>query len=366
MQTKMPPNLLGNWLDNVTYGNMMPRYQLMNQFVARRIDCGLTTEAFSKSYMTNDIDREMENIKEALVAQGYIFTRWAESDAFTFCKVMRDPRYVTDELMVGTTAMLEKQPHGFSLSCSGDATDVKNIQVIFTEKFKDSGVRVRTAVKVKNGQLVTETAIVDSNPLTDPRQVFYPYLKRPLKDYYSDFMAAKENVLILIGPAGTGKSTFLRGLATIGRVPVMVAYKKEVVQSPELIEVFHDSSSIKALALEDSDLFISSREGGNELMSSLLNNSEGLIPRPQKKLVFSTNLSDVNKIDPALLRRGRCFDVIRFDKLTVAEARAVEAEMGLPPQELDDHKTWTLSEILNPVDENRQMPSRDRTGIGFR
>jgi ATP-dependent 26S proteasome regulatory subunit len=42
-------------------------------------------------------------------------------------------------------------------------------------------------------------------------------------------------------------------------------------------------------------------------MSRFLNISDGLIKLPNKKLVFTTNVTNFENIDSALLRPGRCF-----------------------------------------------------------
>ena len=69
-----------------------------------------------------------------------------------------------------------------------------------------------------------------------------------------------------------------------------------------------------------------------------------------KKLVFSTNLPSVRDVDSALMRPGRCFDVVEFRPLKRDEAEVVAAELGLV---LPDGSEFTLAEMFN------EQPSGD-------
>lgn len=362
--TDKPTSLLGAWLNNIYPGGMSADQLASTHFFMSRIDRSLSTEPFIKTIQSVDSKVDLVKIKELLSSRGYAYAGVTYAENMLFYKgVFLGPG--ENEVFVPFSWLrVELRKNSFGVYGGGDPLEIAQINQLFTENFSDSGVLVSLAVKFRDKTLTTKDEVIEASPLTNPRQVFYPYIKQDLLDYYKQFMEARENVLILLGPPGTGKSTFLRGLITMGNNPAMLAYNKDVISSPELTETFYSSDST-ILALEDCDAAIASRDTGNEIMAGLLNDSEGIIPRKRKKLVFSTNLPDINKIDPALLRAGRCFDVVHFRHLTLAEARAVELEMEMPQQNLVGEK-WTLSQILNPVDENRQMPSRDRTGIGFR
>jgi len=100
------------------------------------------------------------------------------------------------------------------------------------------------------------------------------------------------------------------------------------------------------MIIEDADTILSSREDdGNKLMSRFLNVSDGLIKLPNKKLVFTTNISDFTKVDPALLRPGRCFGVLHTRLLNLNEAQAAARVANLPiPTE---KKEYSLAELFN-------------------
>jgi ATP-dependent 26S proteasome regulatory subunit len=96
-------------------------------------------------------------------------------------------------------------------------------------------------------------------------------------------------------------------------------------------------------------------------MHKFLNVSDGLISAADKKMVFSTNLPNIQDIDSALMRPGRCFDVVEFRPLTREEAKVVveETRNGKVPE---GKSQITLAELFS------QQPSAGtarRKGIGF-
>jgi hypothetical protein len=160
-----------------------------------------------------------------------------------------------------------------------------------------------------------------------PRTEFYPQLGgEELTDYYGRFVASGSNVLVLIGPPGTGKTSFIRGLLHHTGGGAIVSYDTAILESDEIFADFM-SGEETFMILEDADTFLSSRsKSGNTIMHRFLNLGDGLMSTSGKKIVFSTNLPSVRDIDDALLRPGRCFDVMRFGKLSADEARAIRPD----------------------------------------
>jgi hypothetical protein len=186
-----------------------------------------------------------------------------------------------------------------------------------------------------------------------PRNEFYPQLgEETLASYYDRFMASGSNVLVLIGGPGTGKTSFIRGLLHHTGGGAMVSYDTAILESDEIFADFM-SGEETFMILEDADTFLSSRsKGGNTIMHRFLNLGDGLMSTSGKKIVFSTNLPSVRDIDDALLRPGRCFDVMGFGRLEPDRARAVKPDYaGTLPV--------SLAELLG---EGGAVTSR---GVGF-
>lgn len=156
----------------------------------------------------------------------------------------------------------------------------------------------------------------------------YPWLPKDIGAYIDDYMNSDASVLILLGPPGTGKTTFIKNLIHRSGANAKVTYDEKVMSDDSLFANFIEGDE-KFLIMEDADAFLSAREDGNTMMHRFLNVSDGLISAKDKKLVFSTNLPSVRDIDDALMRPGRCYDVIEFRPLKRAEAVVVASGLGL-------------------------------------
>jgi ATP-dependent 26S proteasome regulatory subunit len=170
--------------------------------------------------------------------------------------------------------------------------------------------------------------------------------------------AGGHNVL-LKGPPGTGKTTFIRGLLSHLNKSAMATYDSSLLNSDALFEKYF-SSRCEFIIFEDADAFLSSRTDGNKTMHRFLNLGDGLISMPNKKLIFTTNLETLSEIDSALTRPGRCYDILEFSPLTYDQSKIVSEKSGIS---LDsESKKFTLAEIFNS---QKYRKEHKKAQIGF-
>jgi len=191
----------------------------------------------------------------------------------------------------------------------------------------------------------------DRLPVTE----MYPWLNgRELHDFYDDFMNSNANILLLMGPPGTGKTSFIRGLMHHSISSSYLTYNSQQLLSDYAYVSFFQSSS-KLFILEDADNFLKPRNEGNEIMSKFLNLGDGLVSSKDKKFIFSTNLEDITKIDSALTRNGRCFEVLKFDYLDEKQAKTLASKMNVPLKEREAQ--YTISDVFNkPINQIGKNP----------
>ncbi len=336
-----------------------PVKDLTEALMLMRLKFGLSSERCSFNHNTNDSKVEVRKILNRLQSLGY--TTCSVHNSLEHLCILEDP---TNDC-IQACVLIVRSERIVSVTCGGDLTTIEMFRQWLVDEFKSNGSIIRTITDVdERGVVLMDSTFIESEKIQLARQVFYPYINVPLADYFDAFMKSSENVLVLFGPPGTGKSTFLRSLIAKDNYQAYLAYNKAAVEHPAVVRRFYNSSA-HILAYEDIDKHLGSRENGNTLMSTFLNASEGVVKQTGKKVVFSTNLSSIDKIDPALLRKGRCFDIIKFDLLTVEEAREVEQEMCLPPADLSGKDKWSLSEVLNPPDPMQQTINRYARGAGF-
>jgi len=160
----------------------------------------------------------------------------------------------------------------------------------------------------------------------------------------------------------TGKTTFIRGLLAYRNASAIVTYDAGILEKDGFFARFIEDDT-EVMVLEDSDAFLKSRSDGNTMMHRFLNVGDGLVTTKGKKMIFSTNLPSIRDIDSALIRPGRCFDILTFDELNVEHANKLAKRLGvnLParPRGKETNK-YSIAEVFN--EQQHKTPERK---VGF-
>lgn len=235
----------------------------------------------------------------------------------------------------------------FHFYCYADSKErMKSILDIvseYTESYFGNGVIHANWVIINSRQELANMSL-DIPQDSDLIPELYPFIP-DIPKFFSDYAASKENILILIGDPGLGKTAFIRQLLKHNKWNCTLTYDEYVMGKDQFYLDFIRSQD-RALVLEDADMLLQNRlEGGNKVMSKLLNASDGLVS-VNKKFIFTANVDNIRDIDPALIRRGRCFDVLHFNALTLEQAQKVAEKIGKPVP-TKKQNTYTIAELFN-------------------
>lgn len=258
-------------------------------------------------------------------------------------------------IIIGENCILEYATQTNSVSLNMYGTDTSMLDKAMA-RFSTVGSQIEW-VYSERGDSIYIPLNLDRLPVDE----MYPFLgTRTLEEYYDSYLNSNSNILILIGAPGTGKSSFVRGLLAYAETSALVTYDPAVLERDSIFANFIQSENT-LMILEDSDNFLRARSEGNNMMQKFLNLGDGLVSTKNKKLIFTTNLPNVRDIDSALLRPGRCFDVVNFDLLTQEQADTLAAVYDIELR--NEKKLWTIAEVFNePVSE---APKNKVKSVGF-
>lgn len=249
-------------------------------------------------------------------------------------------------------------------SClTGKVTEIlKRLEKYITIPKQSIEMTFVTGVGQRGLETRTETLEPEETPTATP--VFYPWMKGMTPaEYMMEFMESDANVCLFLGPPGTGKSTFISTVCMALGLNPLVVQDSAIASDPQFISklgeaIVANGDKYDLLIVEDGDEMIRPRAEGNKGLNSLLTSTSGLGNKNKFKLLVTTNASDTGKVDPALLRPGRCFDIMEFGLLAPAECNAVRASIGRPKHTF--RKPVVLAQALNP-DVNTQKSANDDT-----
>lgn len=319
---------------------------ITTEILQQRVDAGKQTVHRETTILANR-QKWAEWAEEEF--EGSMFVQGSASSGFIVEK--EDLNYVTYSVNSNST----------TVRAFGDAVFCEYIMDLVSDKFEIVTSYIEW-IYSGDGNSVN----VPLNRERLPVDEMYPFLNgETLGDYYDRFMASSANILLLIGPPGTGKTTFIRGLLSHTESSAMVTYDAAILEKDYLFARFIEDDT-NVMVLEDSDAFLKSRSDGNTMMHRFLNVGDGLVTTKGKKMIFSTNLPSIRDIDSALVRPGRCFDIVTFDTLTLPQAQTLADKLNVSlPAKPNGKETekYSIAEVFH-VQQNQVTATSNRK-VGF-
>lgn len=171
-----------------------------------------------------------------------------------------------------------------------------------------------------------------------------------------------KGIILLHGDPGTGKTSYIKHLTSLIKdkdvlfVPPSMA---EMLSEPSIIPFLMDHKN-SILIIEDAERVIADREGNGSPagVSNILNLTDGILGDCLNIQIVATFNMKREKIDPALLRKGRLIAEHKFENLTTQDTnkllkhlnKDVISDVGLSLADIynidvEVHKTKTKSKI---------------------
>lgn len=238
---------------------------------------------------------------------------------------------------------------------------VSELNYCFEQKKEDEAV-IFIVVKTRSGFDFTRRRI---KPLHVDVEKMYNDDFIPIYDNIIDKLnTTNKGIVLFHGAAGTGKTNLIKHMTT------EVSNKKFVYITQGLLPMLDDPSFITGLienkgsilVIEDCENYLKDRaDGGNSVVSSLLNLSDGFLSDVLGLQIIATFNADIKQVDKALLRKGRLIAEYAFGALEIDKAQAIADEHNL---DLTIDKPMTIAEIFNYNDGSTRS-QKERRAIGF-
>ena len=180
----------------------------------------------------------------------------------------------------------------------------------------------------------------------------------------------KSGLVLFSGVPGSGKTTIVKNIAmNIDKKIIFVPPGTvDIITTPGFLNFMLDHKN-SILLIEDAEKVIRSREGegGNpEGVSNILNLTDGVLGDCLNLFIIATFNTPREKIDKALIRKGRLVAEHHFEELTAEQANIILKKMG---SKRIAEKNMTLAEIYNEeggMEEKEKESEKKRIGFSVK
>ncbi|MEL6593348.1 MAG: AAA family ATPase, partial [Bacteroidota bacterium] len=170
-------------------------------------------------------------------------------------------------------------------------------------------------------------------------------------------------LILLHGEPGTGKTSYIKYLISKFEKRSFIFVQNEFVKEllkPEFVTFILRHKDV-VLIIEDAERVIRSRDYASEgsVVSTILQLTDGLFSDYLNLKIICTFNSSLEKIDSALLRKGRMIASYEFKPLALTKAQKLSQKLGFNGVE----KAMTLADLYKM--QQRDFQPTERKKIGF-
>lgn len=176
----------------------------------------------------------------------------------------------------------------------------------------------------------------------------------------------RTGLVMLHGLPGTGKSTYIKYLTSKIKKKFIFfpSNMAEELTSPSFVD-FMINQKDSILVIEDAEKLIKSRdEYASNAISNLLNVTDGILGDIMKIKIIATHNTKRDKIDEALLRKGRLIAEHEFEKLPKENVENLFKKLKIDYKPTDV-VPMTLTDVYN-FKETLLVSSLQKNKIGFK
>lgn len=173
-----------------------------------------------------------------------------------------------------------------------------------------------------------------------------------------------KGIILLHGDPGTGKTSYIKYLTSLVKekdilfIPPSMA---EMLSEPSIIPFFMEHKN-SILIIEDAERVIVDREGNGSPagVSNILNLTDGILGDCLSIQIIATFNMKREKIDQALLRKGRLIAEHKFENLSVEDSNRLFEHLG---KNFKTETPMSLADIYNV--EVDVYKTKNKSKIGF-
>jgi hypothetical protein len=208
--------------------------------------------------------------------------------------------------------------------------------------------------------LFTQKTKFKAIPIKDERYDLFYGDKFPHEKLQKFITDETENLMLLHGDPGTGKSNYIKHIITNSKKKVIYIPPSmlSVISSPSFVTFMIENHNT-ILLIEDAEEVLSVDR--NAATNNLLGLTDGFLKDALNLKIIATFNCDVGKIDPALMRKGRLYFEYKFDKLGIDDCKNLAEFMGLDRVITEP---MTLADFF-VVEDNHMENSFEERRIGF-